>query len=461
MSGSKEKQKYKLRQQFQKKNQEKINTQIANRFMETLETMYASEESGLTPQQEIEWWDAQFLDIGTMDVIDEVKKVLRETVFKKLKELKKPKPPVLKNSTTIADYKKRKAKLAKDYNKLVRECKKEKDIPIKKQKMIAAKEMKKKHKALGEELKVKERELKMKEMMDMSSGSDDDDDDDEYNKEIQWMKSRNDDEVDMSDPPEDKKVKKGCCGSFCGGRKIKLRKSRKTRRKKTRKTRKKTRKTRKTKKRRKRIQDENRLFGLVEFLTDPVMRSKYNWLPKLTDKHYNKNVDADKIIGTMKKHRLNAIGRYCPNNICKAGELTKDILYDRYKAEKKDSLYGDFIKRENNTFFFLPQPFPYRAPEGVYHYILWAWGPTGKYYETDKKEVEEEIKNALYKLTEGKPVEFVWFENSFKSISTTQHYQVFWHYKKKRKTRKKTSKTRKTKKKTRKSRRKSKRKRRV
>jgi len=248
MSGSKEKQKYKLRQQFQKKNQEKINTQIANRFMETLETMYASEESGLTPQQEIEWWDAQFLDIGTMDVIDEVKKVLRETVFKKLKELKKPKPPVLKNSTTIADYKKRKAKLAKDYNKLVRECKKEKDIPIKKQKMIAAKEMKKKHKALGEELKVKERELKMKEMMDMSSGSDDDDDDDEYNKEIQWMKSRNDDEVDMSDPPEDKKVKKGCCGSFCGGRKIKLRKSRKTRRKKTRKTRKKTRKTRKTKK---------------------------------------------------------------------------------------------------------------------------------------------------------------------------------------------------------------------
>jgi len=55
----------------------------------------------------------------------------------------------------------------------------------------------------------------------------------------------------------------------------------------------------------------------------------------------------------------------------------------------------------------------------------------GKYYETDKKEVEEEIKNALYKLTEGKPEEFVWYENSNKSISTTQHYQVFWHYKKK------------------------------
>jgi hypothetical protein len=148
MSERKGNQRYKLQQQFQKKNQEKINTQIANRFMETLETMYASEESGLTPQQEIEWWDAQFLDIGTRDVIDEVKKVLRETVFKKLKELKKPKPPVLKNSTTIADYKKRKAKLAKDYNKLVRECKKEKVISIKKQKMIAAKEMKKKHNAL-------------------------------------------------------------------------------------------------------------------------------------------------------------------------------------------------------------------------------------------------------------------------------------------------------------------------
>ena len=63
-------------------------------------------------------------------------------------------------SNQIPNDKKRKAKLAKDYNKLVREGKKEKDIPIKKQKMIAAKEMKKKHKALGEELKVKEKELK-------------------------------------------------------------------------------------------------------------------------------------------------------------------------------------------------------------------------------------------------------------------------------------------------------------
>tara|TARA_B110000208_G_scaffold1097_1_gene1400 strand:+ start:205 stop:582 length:378 start_codon:yes stop_codon:yes gene_type:complete len=125
--------------------------------------------------------------------------------------------------------------------------------------MIAAKEIKKKHKVLGEELKVKVRELKMKEMMDMSSGSDDDDDDDEYNKEIQWMKSRNDDEVDMSDPPEDKKVKKGCFGRFCGGRKIKLHKSRKTRRKKKRKTRKKNRKTRKTKKRRRKSKRKRRV----------------------------------------------------------------------------------------------------------------------------------------------------------------------------------------------------------
>jgi len=158
MSG-KGKQRYKLQQQFQKKEKEKLNKEIADRFLETLETLYA-EESGLTPQQEIEWWEAQFLDIKNWTDIVEVNKVLRETVFKKLKELKKPKPPVLKNSTTIADYKKRKAKLAKDYNKLVREGKKEKDIPIKKQKMIAAKEMKKKHKALGEELKVKEKELK-------------------------------------------------------------------------------------------------------------------------------------------------------------------------------------------------------------------------------------------------------------------------------------------------------------
>tara|TARA_B110001450_G_scaffold1632_1_gene1861 strand:+ start:133 stop:288 length:156 start_codon:yes stop_codon:yes gene_type:complete len=38
MSERKEKQRYKLQQQFKEKNQEKLNKEIADRFMETLET---------------------------------------------------------------------------------------------------------------------------------------------------------------------------------------------------------------------------------------------------------------------------------------------------------------------------------------------------------------------------------------------------------------------------------------
>ena len=59
----------------------------------------------------------------------------------------------------IPNDKKRKAKLAKDYNKLAREVKKEKDVPTKKKKTKNAKEMKKKHTDLGKEVKQKEREL--------------------------------------------------------------------------------------------------------------------------------------------------------------------------------------------------------------------------------------------------------------------------------------------------------------
>ena len=59
----------------------------------------------------------------------------------------------------LPNDKKRKAKLAKEYNKLAREVKKEKDVPTKKQKTKKAKEMKKKHKALGDEVKQKEREF--------------------------------------------------------------------------------------------------------------------------------------------------------------------------------------------------------------------------------------------------------------------------------------------------------------
>ena len=59
----------------------------------------------------------------------------------------------------LPNDKKRKAKLAKEYNKLAREVKKEKDVPTRKQKTKKAKEMKKKHKSLGEEVKQKEREL--------------------------------------------------------------------------------------------------------------------------------------------------------------------------------------------------------------------------------------------------------------------------------------------------------------
>ena len=59
----------------------------------------------------------------------------------------------------LPNDKKRKAKLAKEYNKLAREVKKEKDVPTRKQKTKKAKEMKQKHKSLGEEVKQKEREL--------------------------------------------------------------------------------------------------------------------------------------------------------------------------------------------------------------------------------------------------------------------------------------------------------------
>jgi len=59
----------------------------------------------------------------------------------------------------IPNDKKRKAKLAKEYNKLAKEVKKEKDVPTKKKKTKDAKTMKKKHTELGKEVKLKEREL--------------------------------------------------------------------------------------------------------------------------------------------------------------------------------------------------------------------------------------------------------------------------------------------------------------
>uniref|UniRef100_A0A6C0JCD7 NADAR domain-containing protein n=1 Tax=viral metagenome TaxID=1070528 RepID=A0A6C0JCD7_9ZZZZ len=63
-------------------------------------------------------------------------------------------------SDQIPKDKKRKAKLASDYNKLVKDAKGEKDIPTQKLKRTKAKQMRKKHKELSEELKAKERELK-------------------------------------------------------------------------------------------------------------------------------------------------------------------------------------------------------------------------------------------------------------------------------------------------------------
>ncbi len=56
--------------------------------------------------------------------------------------------------------KKRKEKLAKEFNTLAKEVKKEKDVPTKTKKTKKAKEMKKAHKTLGEEVKRKQRELK-------------------------------------------------------------------------------------------------------------------------------------------------------------------------------------------------------------------------------------------------------------------------------------------------------------
>lgn len=60
----------------------------------------------------------------------------------------------------IPNDKKRKAKLAKEFNELARAVKKEKDVPTKTKKTKKAKEMKKAHKDLGADVKRKERELK-------------------------------------------------------------------------------------------------------------------------------------------------------------------------------------------------------------------------------------------------------------------------------------------------------------
>ena len=61
----------------------------------------------------------------------------------------------------IPQDKKRKKQMAKDYNKLAKEAKKEKDVPTKKQKIKNAKKLKVKHTDLGEELKHKEKELEL------------------------------------------------------------------------------------------------------------------------------------------------------------------------------------------------------------------------------------------------------------------------------------------------------------
>jgi predicted NAD-dependent protein-ADP-ribosyltransferase YbiA (DUF1768 family) len=60
----------------------------------------------------------------------------------------------------LPNDKKRKAKLAKEFNTLAKEVKKEKDVPTKTKKTKKAKEMKKAHKTLGEEVKRKQREFK-------------------------------------------------------------------------------------------------------------------------------------------------------------------------------------------------------------------------------------------------------------------------------------------------------------
>ena len=84
-----------------------------------------------------------------------------ETVFNNYKE----RHDMISNEIKVLNRqipkdKKRKATIAKEYNKLAKESKKEKDIPTKKKKTKQAKEIRKKHTELGVEIKRKEKELK-------------------------------------------------------------------------------------------------------------------------------------------------------------------------------------------------------------------------------------------------------------------------------------------------------------
>ena len=84
-----------------------------------------------------------------------------ETVFNNYKERHDMLSNEIKVLTRqIPNDKKRKATIAKEYNKLAKESKKEKDIPTKKKKTKQAKEIRKKHTDLGVEIKQKQKELK-------------------------------------------------------------------------------------------------------------------------------------------------------------------------------------------------------------------------------------------------------------------------------------------------------------
>jgi len=143
------------------------------------------------------------------------------------------------------------------------------------------------------------------------------------------------------------------------------------------------------------------------------LHKKCSWIPG------KDNIRPNKDIIEKKENYLNNLQNFY---VSEKDYILSELFNFNYSLDEKGKIWvkkNDILDKN----ILIENVFRYNIEKDTKHYVMWYSYSSKKI--TDKK-INNDIKESLEKIVDGKDYDYVWYENPKKNIQDIFHVHVFW-----------------------------------